>query len=102
MATFKLLQDLYRFPGFVPQTRIRGFFGDPHAVVITLQRRRKNGLLCLWSAPLDLLRPAAPPRPRPLLWRQAGLPRLLPSQSPLPALPEREDRTPGMARRQSL
>src|SRR6516165_9308742 len=62
----------------------------------------KNGLLCLWPAPLDLLRPTAPPCPRPLLWRQAGLPRLLPSQSPLPAVPPREDRTPRMARRQSL
>jgi len=42
MARFKLLQDLYRFPGFVPQDRIRGLFGDPHAVVITLKRRRKK------------------------------------------------------------
>ena len=42
MAKFKLLQDLYRFPGFVPQARVRGLFGDPHAVVITLQRRRKK------------------------------------------------------------
>ena len=42
MAKFKLLQDLYRFPGFVPQARIRGVFGDPRAVVITLTRRRKK------------------------------------------------------------
>lgn len=42
MAKFKLLQDLYRFPGFVPQARIRGLFGDRHAVVITLKRRRKK------------------------------------------------------------
>jgi hypothetical protein len=42
MAKFKQLRDLYRFPGFVPQPRIRGIFGDPLAVVITLRRRRKK------------------------------------------------------------
>jgi len=42
MAKFKLLHDLYRFPGFVPQARVRGLFGDAHAVAITLQRRRKK------------------------------------------------------------
>jgi hypothetical protein len=42
MAKFNLLQDLYRFPGFLPVARVRGIFGDPHAVVITLKRRRKK------------------------------------------------------------
>jgi hypothetical protein len=42
MAKFKSLHDLYRFPGFVPLPRVRGRFGDPLAVVITLQRRRKK------------------------------------------------------------
>jgi hypothetical protein len=42
MAKFKLLHDLYRFPGFVPLPRVRGLFGDSRAVVITLQRRRKK------------------------------------------------------------
>jgi hypothetical protein len=42
MAKFKKLYDLYRFPGFVPHPRIRGVFGDPLAVIITLQRRRKK------------------------------------------------------------
>jgi len=42
MANLKRLPDLYRFPGFVPQARIRGIFGDPRAVVLTLQRRRKK------------------------------------------------------------
>ena len=42
MAKFKLLHDLYRFPGFVPLANIRGLFGDPMAVVITLRRRRKK------------------------------------------------------------
>ena len=42
MAKFKQLRDLYRFPGFVPLARLRGIFGDPRAVVITLRRRRKK------------------------------------------------------------
>ena len=42
MAIFKLLHDLYRFPGFVPLAQVRGLFGDPHAVVITLRRCRKK------------------------------------------------------------
>jgi hypothetical protein len=42
MAKIKLLQDLYRFPGFVPQAGVRGIFGEPLAVVITLKRRRKK------------------------------------------------------------
>jgi hypothetical protein len=42
MATCKRLLDLYRFPGFVPLSRIHGIFGDPGAVVITLRRRRKK------------------------------------------------------------
>jgi hypothetical protein len=42
MAKFKQLHDLYRFPGFVPQATMRGVFGDPQAVVITLRRRQKK------------------------------------------------------------
>jgi len=42
MAKRKRLLDIYRFPGFVPRPRVRGIFGDPLAVVITLQRRRKK------------------------------------------------------------
>ena len=42
MAKFRQLQDLYWFPGFRPLPRIRGVFGDPKAVRISLQRRRKK------------------------------------------------------------
>jgi hypothetical protein len=42
MAKIKKLQDVYRFPGFAPESKIRGIFGDPLAVVITLRRRRKK------------------------------------------------------------
>jgi hypothetical protein len=44
MAKPKRLLDIYRFPGFVPCPVVRGIFGDPRAVVISLQRRRKKQL----------------------------------------------------------
>jgi hypothetical protein len=36
------LKDEYRFPGFVPLLTVKGVFGDPRAVVISLLRRRKK------------------------------------------------------------
>jgi hypothetical protein len=42
MGKLKRLQDVYKFPGFVPMAEVRGVFGDPWAVVITLHRRRKK------------------------------------------------------------
>ena len=42
MGKLRRLQDIYRFPGFVPMAEVRGIFGDPYAVVITLRRRRKK------------------------------------------------------------
>jgi hypothetical protein len=54
MAKLKRLLDIYRFPGFVPRPKIRGLFGDPGAVVITLQRRRKK------RSAASVAKPAAP------------------------------------------
>lgn len=42
MAAFKHLADIYRFPGFVPLATVKGVFGDPQAVVISLHRRQKK------------------------------------------------------------
>jgi len=42
MAKIKKLMDVYRFPGFVPEGRVHGIFGDPKAIVIPLQRLRKK------------------------------------------------------------
>ena len=42
MGKLKRLQDIYKFPGFSPSAEVRGIFGDPRAVVITLRRRRKK------------------------------------------------------------
>jgi hypothetical protein len=47
MGKLKRLQDVYRFPGFAPLARVRGIFGDPWAVVITLRRlRKKRAAVC--------------------------------------------------------
>jgi hypothetical protein len=42
MPTTRQLRDVYRFPGFKPLANIHGIFGDPMAVVVSLQRRRKK------------------------------------------------------------
>jgi len=36
------LRDAYRFPGFVPESTVRGIFGDPKARVVGVRRRRKK------------------------------------------------------------
>jgi len=42
MRKLRSLKDEYRFPNFVPILPVKGIFGDPRAVVITLYRRRKK------------------------------------------------------------
>ena len=42
MAKIKRLADVFRFPGFVPFSSVRGVFGDHRAVVIRLRRRQKK------------------------------------------------------------
>ena len=102
MGKIKRLHDLYRFPGFVPQAHVRGVFGDPVAVVITLRRREKNGLRRLRACLSHLLRPAASSSARSLLWRQARLSRLPDSPGLVLAVWRREERTAGLAGRQSF
>lgn len=60
MAKVKLLQDLYRFPGFVPHSRVRGVFGDSLAVVITLQRRRKKHSVASAAKPIAAITTSDP------------------------------------------
>jgi hypothetical protein len=45
MPTTRQLRDAYRFPGFDPLATVHGLFGDPYAVVVTLQRRGKKRLV---------------------------------------------------------
>jgi hypothetical protein len=42
MPKTRHLRDVYRFPGFDPLASVHGIFGDPVAVVVTLQRRQKK------------------------------------------------------------
>lgn len=42
MKKKKRLWDTYRFPGYKPSPTVMGVFGDPHALVITLERREKK------------------------------------------------------------
>jgi hypothetical protein len=42
MAKIKRMLDIYRFPGFVPLSSLRGVFGDHRAIVIRLRRRQKK------------------------------------------------------------
>ena len=42
MQKTRRLQDEYRFPGFRPQAAIKGIFGDSHARVVVLKRRKKK------------------------------------------------------------
>jgi len=42
MAKIKRLLDVYRFPGFVPFSSVRGVYGDHRAIVIRLRRRQKK------------------------------------------------------------
>jgi len=42
MAKHKQLRDTYRFPGFHPQQKVCGIFGDPRALVIRLKRGEKK------------------------------------------------------------
>ena len=42
MAKIKRLLDIYRFPGFVPFSSLKGVFGDHRAIVIGLRRRQKK------------------------------------------------------------
>jgi hypothetical protein len=55
MANFKALHDLYRFPGFTSRATIRGRFGDPMAVVISLQRRGKKRFAAFAVAPITAI-----------------------------------------------
>lgn len=68
MKRIKQLCDAYRFKGFRPLKTIKGFFGDPVARVISLQRREKNGLWRLWKDFTSFLRPKNTAGSRQALW----------------------------------
>ena len=44
MRKKRSLYDAYHIPGFKPQRKVSGIFGDPNALVIKLTRQGKNSL----------------------------------------------------------
>ncbi|MFO0792629.1 MAG: hypothetical protein U0586_07930 [Candidatus Brocadiaceae bacterium] len=42
MRKKRSLYDAYHFPGFKPQRRVSGIFGDPNALVIKFSRQGKK------------------------------------------------------------
>lgn len=61
MKRIQTLAALFSFPGFRARSRLRGIFGDPHARLITLVRRKNCRVLGLWDAAPHLLRPQDAP-----------------------------------------
>ena len=57
MRPIKRLEDAYRFPGHMPESVVKGVFGDPYVRVIRLRRREKNGLRDLRPSASHFLRP---------------------------------------------
>ena len=42
MSKIKHLHDIYKFTNFLPESSVKGIFGDPMALVICLRRRQKK------------------------------------------------------------
>lgn len=42
MKSPKTIKDLFCFPGFTANAKLTGVFGDKHARVVTLKRRKKQ------------------------------------------------------------
>jgi hypothetical protein len=51
------LSALFAFSGFRVRNRLQGIFGDPHAWLVVLVRRKNGRVLRRWDAALCLLRP---------------------------------------------
>jgi hypothetical protein len=85
----------FPFPGFA------GFLVTLWRCLSPSSAAEKNGMRRLWSSVSQLLRQAQTARPRSVLWRQTGVSRLPPAQSPVFTVREREERTAGLAGRQS-
>lgn len=53
MKKLRRLKDEYRYPGFVPLPAVKGVFGDPMALVITLRRGRKKRAAVAVVSPVE-------------------------------------------------
>lgn len=61
MKQAQTLSALFSFPGFRARSRLQGIFGDPHARLVTLIRRKNRRVLGLQDSVPDLLRPQDAP-----------------------------------------
>ena len=89
-------------PASVPRPRFGASSVIPGRRSSLCGAAEKNGVRRLRAGVSDVLRPAAPLCPRSRLWRQACLPRLLPTQGPVPTVWRREERTTRLSRRQPV
>jgi len=96
------LWDPHAFKGFRPEATVSGVLGAPKARVITLVRRAKNTLWCLWHAAPPLVRPQDAWGPRPV---ERGYTCLSGTRGPtgrLSTLRQGETRAAGFPGRQSV
>ena len=100
MGRIKRLQDVYRFPGFVPLAQVRGVFGDPRAVVITLCRRRKKRAAASADELSHLLRSSGRDECATSPVATSASISTFDSPGPVLAVRRREDRRTGLAGRQ--
>ena len=57
MKRGRTLSELFSFPCFTPERRLKGKMGDAKARIVTLRRRgKKEALFMLWITLLPLLR----------------------------------------------
>ena len=52
MQNLHHLRDTYRFPGLEPSASVRGYPGDPKAIILALRRRRKKRFVAVVDMPI--------------------------------------------------
>src|ERR1700730_14542405 len=87
-------------PASYPVPRFEASSGIPAPSSSPSTGAEKNALPGLRASLPHLLRQAVTPRPRPVLWLQTGVPRVLGAQDPVLRVRRRETRTLGLACRQ--
>ena len=60
MKSAKTLKDLFSFPGFVSNARLKGVFGDPDVRIVSLRRRKKRPSAPVVATPVrgDMTKPS--------------------------------------------
>ena len=61
MKNTQTLSAMFSFPGFLTRSRLQGIFGDAHARLATVVRRKNRRVLGLQNSVPDRLRPQDAP-----------------------------------------